>query len=157
MLLSIDGTIIFVFLSFLVFVFLMNVICYKPVMKVIEEREKFYEKNKKTVQDTNIKKEEVIKTIEKEISNTKLESSKMLKNAMDLNKEEKEEAISNKKAQILNDLNDYENKLDNNSYEIKNQLKTELEGYVKSTVSKVLNVNPDEIIVDNSKIEEILK
>lgn len=157
MLLSIDGTIIFVFLSFLVFVFLMNVICYKPVMKVIEEREKFYEKNKKTVQDTNIKKEEVIKTIEKEISNTKLESSKMLKNAMDSNKEEKEEAISNKKAQILNDLNDYENKLDNNSYEIKNQLKTELEGYVKSTVSKVLNVNPDEIIVDNSKIEEILK
>ncbi|MDO5437607.1 MAG: ATP synthase F0 subunit B [bacterium] len=157
MLLSIDGTLIFVFFSFVIFIGLMNLICYKPIMKVIEEREKFLEKNQKTLLETKNKTNEVIKGVEEEISKTKLESSKMLKNAMDMNSKKKEEVISNKKTEIFNSLNEFESGLNQSSNSVKEQLKSEIGEYVKNTVSKVLKMHPDEINVDTSKINEILK
>ena len=70
-------------------------------MKVIGEREKLFVKNKKTVDETNEKKDNLIKEINEEISKTKLESSKILKNAMDKNKLQKEEAVKNKKRRTI--------------------------------------------------------
>ena len=67
MLFQIDATIIFVFVSFVIFVFLMNLICYKPIMKVIEEREKLLVKNKQTVDETNLKKDNLTKELNDEI------------------------------------------------------------------------------------------
>ena len=46
MLLQIDATFIFVFVSFLVFVFLMNLICYKPLTMLIKKKKRLLYKNK---------------------------------------------------------------------------------------------------------------
>ncbi len=157
MLLQIDATFLFVLLSFIIFIGLMNLICYKPIMKVIAEREKFYEKNKKTVFETNSKKENVEKEINEEISKTKLESSKMLKNATEVNKEEKLGTINAKKEMAKTEIIEFENSLKNSSSLAKEQLKNEVETYVKSVVSKVLNQNTDNITIQREKIDEILK
>jgi len=126
-------------------------------MKVIAEREKFYEKNKKTVFETNSKKENVEKEINEEISKTKLESSKMLKNATEVNKEEKLGIINAKKEMAKTEIIEFENSLENSSTMVKEQLKNEVETYVKSVVSKVLNQNTDNITIQREKIDEILK
>ncbi len=157
MLLQIDATFLFVLLSFVIFLCLMNLICYKPIMKVMAEREKLYEKNKKTVFETNSKKENVEKEINDEISKTKLESSKMLKNATEVNKEEKLGTINAKKEMAKTEIIEFENSLENNSSLVKEQLKNEVETYVKSVVSKVLNQNADNITIQREKIDEILK
>ena len=157
MLLQIDATMIFVFVSFVIFVLLMNLICYKPIMKVIGEREKLFVKNKKTVDETNEKKDNLIKEINEEISKTKLESSKILKNAMDKNKLQKEEAVKNKKDELSESFTEFENAVDENSDRIKEQLKDEIGNYVRSTVSKVLNIDAQSVRVDREQIDEILK
>ena len=48
MLLEFDGTFIFALISFIIFVLMMNIILYKPITKIMDERQKFYDKNKNT-------------------------------------------------------------------------------------------------------------
>lgn len=155
--LSINATFIFVLISFIIFVFLMNLICYKPIMKVIAEREKFYEKNRKTVDETKGKTEEIIKEADNEIRNAKFESANILKNTNEENAKTKEEAIKNKKNDMKSKITSFENTLSASSTLVKEKMRNEVEGYVKKAVSKILDMDENSINVDTSKINEILK
>lgn len=157
MLLQIDATFIFVFVSFVVFVFLMNLICYKPLTKLIKKREGLLYKNKETVDETNNKKAQIVENMKKELSNAEFEGSNILKETSNKNKKEKEEAILNKKEEIFNNIQDFENKMNTSSIEAKNILKTEVEEYVKMTVSKILDIDKNSVYVDKNRIEEIVK
>ncbi len=157
MLLQIDATFIFVFASFVVFVFLMNLICYKPLTMLIKKREGLLYKNKETVDETNNKKAQIVENMKKELSNAEFEGSNILKETSNRNKKEKEEAILNKKEEIFNNIQDFENKMNTSSIEAKNILKTEVEEYVKMTVSKILDIDKNSVYVDKNRIEEIVK
>lgn len=157
MLLQIDTTFIFVFVSFVVFVFLMNLICYKPLTMLIKKREGLLYKNKETVDETNNKKAQIVENMKKELSNAEFEGSNILKETSNKNKKEKEEAILNKKEEIFNNIQDFENKMNTSSIEAKNILKTEVEEYVKMTVSKILDIDKNSVYVDKNRIEEIVK
>lgn len=157
MLLSIDATCLFTFVSFIIFLFLMHLICYKPIMRIINERTKLLSKNKETLEKTNLKRENLLKEIELEISNAKLKASELLKEASELNNQKQKNEIENKKAEILNNLGELEKVLDNNSKCAKEDLRPEIENYVKQLVSKVLDVPADDIPVNMSKLDEILK
>ena len=157
MLLQIDATFIFVFVSFVVFVFLMNLICYKPLTMLIKKREGLLYKNKETVDETNNKKAQIVENMKKELSNAEFEGSNILKETSNRNKKEKEEAILNKKEEIFNNIQDFENKMNASSIEAKNILKTEVEEYVKMTVSKILDIGKNSVYVDKNRIEEIVK
>lgn len=157
MLLQIDATFIFVFVSFVVFVFLMNLICYKPLTILIKKREGLLYKNKETVDETNNKKAQIVENMKKELSNAEFEGSNILKETSNKNKKEKEEAILNKKEEIFNNIQDFENKMNTSSIEAKNILKTEVEEYVKMTVSKILDIDKNSVYVDKNRIEEIVK
>lgn len=155
--LSIDATFIFALISFIIFLFLMNLICYRPIIKIIEAREKFYEKNRKTIEETNGKIDEIKKEADAEISSAKLESANMLKSTNENNAKVKDEAIKNKKADIVSKVTSFENTLNASAILAKAQLKERVAEYVKSAVSKLLLVNKEEVNVDYSKIDEILK
>jgi len=155
--LSINATFLFVLVSFIIFIFLMNLICYKPIMKIVEAREKFYEKNKKTVEETTGKIDEIKKEADAEISSAKLESANLLKSTNENNAKAKEEAIKNKKADIVSKITSFENTLNASATLAKSQLKAQVEDYVKNTVSKLLVVDKESVQVDNSKIDEILQ
>ena len=157
MLLQIDATFIFVFASFVVFVFLMNLICYKPLTMLIKKREGLLYKNKETVDETNNKKAQIVENMKKELSNAEFEGSNILKETSNKNKKEKEEAILNKKEEILDNMKNFETNISNSSVEVKNILKTEVEDYVKMMVSKILDIDKNSIYVDKNKIEEIVK
>ena len=81
MLLEFDGTFIFAFLSFIIFVLIMNLILYRPITKIMEERQKFYDKNKNTVIESKKKAEDILQKKEEEILSAKLEASSILQGA----------------------------------------------------------------------------
>ena len=95
--------------------------------------------------------------MKKELSNAEFEGSNILKETSNRNKKEKEEAILNKKEEIFNNIQDFENKMNTSSIEAKNILKTEVEEYVKMTVSKILDIDKNSVYVDKNRIEEIVK
>ncbi len=155
--LSIDATFIFIFISFVIFVFLMKLICYKPILKVISERQKFYEKNKKTVFETSEKTQNILNHVADEISKTKLASSQLLKKTADENEFKKQKNISDKKEEIQTSIQEYKNNLEQDIADVRTNLKSEVENYAREALSSILKIDKSEVSIDNSKINEILK
>lgn len=139
MLLEFDGTFIFALISFIIFVFLMNLILYKPVTKIISERQKFYDKNLSIVTSSKQKAQDTLKAKEDEIFGAKLEASNILKEMQIKTKADKEFALQNKKDEIQNKLSKNLDELHQNKQNVKDELKAEMETYVKLAVSKILD------------------
>ncbi len=139
MLLEFDGTFIFALISFIIFVFLMNLILYKPVTKIISERQKFYDKNLSIVTSSKQKAQDTLKAKEDEIFGAKLEASNILKEMQIKTKADKEFALQNKKDEIQNKLSKNLDELHQNKQNVKDELKQEMETYVKLAVSKILD------------------
>lgn len=140
MLLEFDGTFIFALISFIVFVTLMNLILYRPVTKIINERQKFYDKNSKMALESKQKAEDVIKNKEAEILNTKLEASKILSSAQESAKSNKETALGAKKNEVQNKLRLNNEALIKNKDAVVSELADEnsINTYVNAAVAKVL-------------------
>lgn len=141
MLLEFDGTFIFALISFIIFVGLMNLILYRPVTKIINERQKFYDKNRETVLASKQKADDTIKGREAEILNAKLEASKMLQDVQESVKLNKEAVLNNKKDEAKNKLVLNNEMLEKNKNDIKNELfsnEDAINDYVNVAVSKVL-------------------
>lgn len=160
MLLEFDGTFIFALLSFIIFVLLMNLILYRPIMKVMGEREKLLSDNKDIVSKSNKKADEAKEFHENEILSAKVEASKFLGDLKDTLKSEKEEKINAKKEEVSKKITENSSILVNQKNEAKNALRDEIENYVKMTVSKVLEgsgINYDDIKVDKNRLNEMLE
>lgn len=61
-------------LSFIVFVFIMNTIFYQPVMKIMEERNSFINKNEQDALKANADSEEISKQKQNELSKARAEA-----------------------------------------------------------------------------------
>ena len=157
MLLEFDGTFIFATLSFIVFVLIMNVILYRPITKIMEERQKFYDKNKSTFLESKRKAEEVLENKEKEILDAKLKASDILQTTQNKIKENRENTLKNKKEEVLAKIKSNNAALDNDKKQAKEDLKKEVETYVKMTVSKVLDSEIQDINIDSSLLQNAME
>ena len=157
MLLEFDGTFIFATLSFIVFVLIMNVILYRPITKIMEERQKFYDKNKSTVLESKRKAEEVLENKEKEILDAKLKASDILQTTQNKIKENRENTLKNKKEEVLAKIKSNNAALDNDKKQAKEDIKKEVETYVKMTVSKVLDSEIQDINIDSSLLQNAME
>lgn len=138
MLLEFDGTFIFALISFIIFVLVMNIILYHPITKIMEERQKFYDKNKSIVLETKKKAEDILKNKETEILGAKLEASSILQEVQDKIKMEKETTLREKREEIRTKVSLNEAKMTEEKNNVKNELQTEIDSYVSLAVSKVL-------------------
>ncbi len=160
MLLEFDGTFIFALISFIIFVLLMNIILYKPITKIMDERQKFYDKNKNTAELSKQRTDEVLKNKETEILGAKLEASNILQTVQNESKAKREELLDRTKEEHNNKLLDLKKQLIADKNEAKNKLKGEMEEYVRIAVSKVLDEdinNIGSINIDDSRIDGILE
>jgi len=156
MLMQIDGTFIFVVISFLIFLLLINLILYRPISKVIENREKLYEKNAKTEADSKQKAKDLIADKDRKIKSSRAEAGEIIKTVSQKAKNDGEKLIKQTKKEVQKELEENKQVLIQQSIESKKELKGEIRGFVQSIVSKILNEEV-EINIEESKIEEYLK
>lgn len=156
MLLEFDGTFVFALISFIIFVFLMNLILYRPVTRVIEERQKFFDKNSSTAKESKEKREQILKDKEEQILQAKKEAANLIKETKEGIIKKREEEISKKKAEISNRLQETKEVLQNSKREIKTELKNEIQEYVSLAVSKVLGEG-GEIQIEEERINKALE
>ena len=160
MLLEFDGTFIFALISFMIFVLMMNIILYKPITKIMDERQKFYDKNKNTADLSKQRTDEVLKNKEAEILSAKLEASNILQTVQNNAKVRREELLRIKKEEHKNKLINLEKQLVSDNNNAKTILKDQVSEYVKIAVSKVLDEdmnNIGSINIDDSRIDSILE
>ena len=158
MLLEFDGTFLFALISFIIFVILMNLILYRPIMKIMDEMQKYLDKNKDTAAQSKQKAAEVLQNMEDEILSAKLQASNILSETQNEIKAEKNTALKDKKEEIKEKISSYNAGLQSQKDEAENALKNEINDFVKMTVSKVLRADINTLQYDiNIEPERINK
>ena len=142
--LTINGTFIFVIISFLIFLFIIKNILFQPITKVIEERDKFYAKNLKTEFESKEKSKALLEEKEAILKETRIEASNIIKQASETAKEKSENTLKEAKKEVLNKIEQNQNQLQKEQINVKFEMKSEISNIVKSIVSKILcNLCPD--------------
>ena len=156
MLIQIDGTFIFVVISFLIFLVNIKQILYKPFTKAIDEREKFYEKNSKTENNSKQKAKDLILERDKKIKSSRMQAGEIIKKTSLEAIKQSENLVKQTKKELQKELEANKAELQEMSINSKKELKNEMNGFVKLIVSKILNEDVD-VDIEESKIEEYLK
>ena len=126
-----NGTFLISAISFIVFVFIMNLIFYKPIEKIVNERKNFIDDNFDEAQKNNLNSEKLLNERDKKI----FEANSKGKNIMD---EKTNEAKNEKTNLIIKAHNDVSQKIHNNQEELKTTYET-TKGDLNSQVENLAN------------------
>lgn len=157
MLLEFDGTFIFALISFIIFVILMNLILYRPIVKIMDERQKFLNKNDDTVLKSKQKAADILKQKDSEILGAKLEASDILSKNKEELENRKESIISDKKNEIKEKTDSFIQNLYDGKNEAKLNLKHEVNDFVKMSVSKILDTDIDNINISEDILNKAME
>ena len=157
MLLEFDGTFIFALVSFIIFVILMNLILYRPILKIMDERQKFFDKNDDTVLKSKQKAADILKQKDEEILSAKLEASDILSKNKEELKNRKGSILLDKKDEIKEKTAKFTENLHNGKNHAKAQLKQEVSEFVKLSVSKILNSEINDINVSEEDVNRVME
>ncbi len=147
MLMQIDGTFIFVAISFIIFLLIIKAILFNPITKIIDERNGFYAKNLKMETESKEKSRALLDEKEKALKTSRKEASDIVKNTTQEAKEQNALKIKQVKQEVLSLIDENKTQLDELSRKAKNEAKKEVNSIVQSMVSRVLN---EEVSVDLS-------
>ena len=132
-----NATFIVAFFSFIVFVFVMNWILYKPIDEIVKKRKNFIDGNFQEAAKANAR-EEFSSNCEK------------IKN-------EKNEKLSIKRKQMASDLNSKREVLEKEKEEAKNSLKAEIINMAQIVSDKFLKEHEEIEEIDHELINQIMQ
>ncbi len=155
MLMQIDGTFIFVVISFLIFLLIIKAILFNPITKVIDERNSFYAKNSKMEAESKEKSRILLDEKEKALKSSRIEASNIIKKTTQEAKEQSALKIKQAKQEATMLLDKNKTQLDELSKNAKNEAKKEINLIVQSMVSRVLG---EQVSIDlkDDKINQYL-
>ena len=106
-----NATFLICAISFIVFVFIMNQILYKPVAKIVSEREEYIKNNEQKASDARNEADVLIKDREEKIQNANKEAGKLIFDKSNSAKEEKANLINNAQATFKENIENNKNLL----------------------------------------------
>lgn len=127
-------------LSFIVFVFIMNAIFYQPVMKIMEERNAFINKNEQDAMKANADSEEISKQKQNELSKARAEAKVSVDEGSAKFKTENKAVIETFAADQKHKTETEKNKLKNEAINSQPELNQSSENISKMITNKILGV-----------------
>lgn len=153
--LSIDGTIIFVIISFLIFLFIIKAILFEPITRILKERENFYDKNSKMENEAREKSKALLNEKGVHLNASRAQACEILKEAKEKSKQKNEAIIKEVKQKAVLKLEENEQILAQEIQNAKYEIKQEMEAIVKTIVYKIMR-KVVEIKLDEKNIDEYL-
>jgi len=136
--LEIDGTLIVAMISFIVFVFIMNAVFYRPIIKIMEERQAFLAKNEETAKIADEESDKISEQKQNELSEARAAATKNVAvNSDKFKKEQKAEIEEFSKEQKIITEN-RKNALSEEAEQAKAEISTGVEDIANIISSKIL-------------------
>ena len=151
-----NGTFFVSIISFLVFVFIMNKLLYKPIHKIIKERNDFINGNYDAANINNIKANELDENRNKKIIEAKEDARGKYNELLGEYKEKRTNIVKNVQNTTHEELEKAYSNLENVSNEAKENLKWKMTDLANDIVEKVLGYRSEVQGFDNDKINNIL-
>jgi len=127
MLLELDGTLIVIAISFIIFAFVMQKIFYAPMAKIRHERESYIENNKKQAEEALNNSQELLKNYQEKILQAKISVNEVISAST--------AGANLEKASIVKENSDIEAEKIKNAKETTKQEKAEAERVLKTNLS----------------------
>lgn len=127
-------------ISFIVFVFIMNAIFYQPVIKIMDERKAFIDKNEQDVKSANTDAERISAKKEEELSKARADAKATVDEGSAKFKTENKNVLDNFSLEQKNRAETEKNQLNNEAQNSKESLKQGSEDISKIISKKILGV-----------------
>lgn len=154
---EINATILVSTLSFLLFIFIMNAILYKPVMKIMEERQNYIDGNKNEANLHEKHSKDLLEEKEKKISDAHKKSRDIVAMKTDAIKEEKNKAINTTKSEMSNFVDSQKNDLANQKNEIYYRLKGNVADLANNITTKLVGDGIAFEPLKENEIDEVIR
>ena len=148
MLMQIDGTFIFVAISFIIFMFIMKAILFYHVVKTLDERQSFYSKNEKMKNESKEKTKNLIEQKNETLAKTKEDASKLLKETLEGAKRESNIELKRVKQYVKDESARNKEELLKEQKQAKEEIKTQMSVFVNAVISKLTGENTNITVSD---------
>ena len=133
-----NATFIVSAISFIVFTMIMNAIFYKPLNKIVAERQKFIDETLEEAESHNKKSEFILKDKNRKIEKTKHEAKKIILDRTDEVKAEKTNLTAEAQQKALGTINQAKDELYKSESDAKDVLSEDIKKLALDISSKIL-------------------
>ena len=99
-----NGTIIVAMVSFILFIIIMNLIYYKPILNIVEERQKLIDDNYSVAQNSNEQADALLAEKEVQLASTAVKAREMMGKKVDKTVQKAESITSEAKTRSLEEI-----------------------------------------------------
>ena len=155
MLMQIDGTFIFVAISFLIFLFIIRMILFRPILKIMDEREKFYAKNSAMESESKEKSKTLLKERDIALKKVRQEANEIVSSTIEKAKAKSATKLKEARFEANKKVEENKQSLKEASKNVKNEIKGQLTNLVNMVASNVMKENFEADLTDE-KINKYL-
>ncbi|MBQ7286806.1 MAG: hypothetical protein IJW73_03490 [Candidatus Gastranaerophilales bacterium] len=151
-----NATFFVVFVSFIVFVFLMNMILYKPILEVMQKRKEFIDENYKSASENDETSSTISAEIDEKKDAAKSDARNKYNEIIDDFKNKKSELVQQAQQVAQVELDKSNCELLAVSNEMKENLKGSMTTLANEIVEKIIGYRSEIQDFDSNKVNEIL-
>ena len=143
-------------ISFIVFTIVMNIIFYKPLGRVITERQKFLDETKNDALQSSNKADAILKDRDDKLSKSVLDAKKLVADKVNTANENSRAKTSEAKQKSMEEITSAKSNLQTEAQQYKEELKTKVKDLAEVISSKVLGMDVKIENTNNDIINRIL-
>ncbi len=142
--------------SFIIFTIIMNIIFYKPLERVIDERQKFLDETKNDAVYSSNKADAILKDRDEKLSKSVSDAKKLVADKVNEANENSRARTGEAKQKSMEEITSAKSSLQNEAKQNTEELKTKVKDLAEVISSKVLGMDVKIENTDNELINRIL-
>ena len=151
-----NGTFLATIITFILFVFIMNRVLYRPILGIMEERKNFIDSNYKSAKENDSKTDELCAEKEAKLNDARDNARGKYLETVEEFKTKKADIVSDAQKNSADELDRSRAELQQVSDEVKNGLKASMNDLANDIVEKVIGYRSEIEGFDDNKVNEVL-
>lgn len=154
---EINATILISAISFLVFIFIMNKILYKPVLEIMEKRQNYIDANKNEADEHRQKTQQLLADKDAKIADAQRKSRDIVASKANALKEEKSKVLKDTKDSVSNYFSEQKQNLAHQKEDASHNMKYDVADLANRLTTKLMGEGIAFEPVGEYEVEEVMK
>lgn len=154
---EINATILISAISFLVFIFIMNKILYKPVLEIMEKRQNYIDANKNEADEHRQKAQQLLADKDAKIADAQRKSRDIVASKANALKEEKSKVLKDTKDSVSNYFSEQKQNLAHQKEDASHNMKYDVADLANRLTTKLMGEGIAFDPVGEQEVEEVMK
>ena len=154
---EINATIFVTTISFIIFIFIMNAILYKPVMQIMEKRQKYIDDNKNNADANRNKAKALLEDKDNKIADAQRKSRDIVAAKADAVKQERAKVVSDTKQNAENYFSEQKQSLLQQKEESSKQMRFDVADLANRLTTKLMGEGISFDPVNENEVDEVMR